>query len=67
VAADASPVTLTARELLVLRLMRDHHATEAEVAELLNVSEHTVHAHLRNARSKLGVRSTRLAIRRALD
>lgn len=61
-ATVAPPGTpLTAAEERALRLMAVV-ASEAEAARDLGVSRHTVHAHLRNARSRLGVRTTRQAV-----
>lgn len=55
---------LTARELLVLRTMRDTLLDVDEAAERLGVSRWTVEKHCGNARRKLDVRRTRDAIRR---
>jgi DNA-binding CsgD family transcriptional regulator len=49
---------LTAAELRVVRAMRVA-TSEADAARRLNLSPHTVKAHLRNARSRLGVKTTR--------
>lgn len=49
---------LTPAERRVIAVMRDCDS-EAEAARRLNISRHTVHNHLSNARSRLGVRSTR--------
>lgn len=57
--------SLTPAELRALAA-RDDTDTDAAAAELLGCSVHTLRAHLRNARSRLGVRSTRRAIKRAL-
>jgi pimeloyl-ACP methyl ester carboxylesterase/DNA-binding CsgD family transcriptional regulator len=52
-AADASPDTeLSARELEVLRLVAAGFS-DAEIAERLVLSPHTVHRHVANIRSKL--------------
>ena len=56
---------LTPAELRVLEV-RDDVDTDADAALLLGCSVHTVRAHLRNARSRLGVHSTQRAIRKAL-
>jgi len=63
VMADAQTVarrgsSCTEAELRVIDVMRQY-VTEAECARRLGLSQHTVHAHLRNARSRLGVRTTR--------
>lgn len=57
---------LTPAERYALRV-RDQVDTDAEAAERLGISIHTLRNHLANARSKLGVRSTRRAIRAVLD
>lgn len=64
--ADSSVVArpgtaLTAAERRVLEAMIAADS-EAHAAEALGVSPHTVHTHLRNIRSRLGVRTTRQAI-----
>jgi DNA-binding CsgD family transcriptional regulator len=43
---------LTARELQVLRLVREDY-TDAEIGDRLRISEHTVAMHLRSAFDKL--------------
>ena len=56
-AADEGPVTdLTAREVEVLRLVADG-LTNPAIAERLVISEHTVHRHLANILTKLGLSS----------
>lgn len=55
---------LTPGELAALRA-REAADTDAEAAAALGVSIWTLRAHLRNARSRLGVRSTGRAIRKA--
>ena len=55
-AAAGGEVALTARELEVLRLVAAGF-TDAEIAGQLMLSAHTVHRHLSNIRSKLGVTS----------
>jgi pimeloyl-ACP methyl ester carboxylesterase/DNA-binding CsgD family transcriptional regulator len=49
-----SGTTLTERELEVLRLVARGH-TDAEIAERLVLSVHTVHRHIANIRTRLGV------------
>lgn len=49
---------LTPAELRVLEAMRTAD-NERDAARRLGLSPHTVDAHLRSARRKLGVRSTR--------
>lgn len=49
---------LTPAELRVLEAMRTADS-ERDAARRLGLSPHTVDAHLRSARRKLGVRSTR--------
>ena len=63
---DPSPVTttvhqgsansLSAREVQVLSLVAEGH-TDAQIAEQLTLSVHTVHRHVSNIRTKLGVSS----------
>jgi LuxR family transcriptional regulator, maltose regulon positive regulatory protein len=56
-AGDQGPVTdLTAREVEVLRLVADG-LTNPAIAERLVISEHTVHRHLANILTKLGLSS----------
>jgi DNA-binding CsgD family transcriptional regulator len=68
-ATQATVDGLTARERDVLRLVA-HGLTDAQVADQLAISPHTVHAHLRTIYGKLNVTSrsaaTRLAIERGL-
>lgn len=66
--ADAATVapfgsSLTEAELRVIDAMKVARS-EAEAAARLGISRHTVHAHLRNARSRLGVQTTRQLIAR---
>ena len=57
---------LTARELEVLRLLATG-LTDAQIAEQLVLSLHTIHAHLRSIYSKLGVTSRSAATRYAFE
>ena len=57
---------LTARELEVLRLLAQG-VTDAQIAEQLVLSLHTIHAHLRTIYSKLGVTSRSAATRYAFE
>jgi DNA-binding CsgD family transcriptional regulator len=57
---------LTAREVEVLRLLATG-LTDAQIAEQLALSLHTVHAHLRTIYSKLGVTSRSAATRYAFE
>jgi DNA-binding NarL/FixJ family response regulator len=57
---------LTAREVEVLRLLATG-LTDAQIAEQLVLSLHTVHAHLRTIYSKLGVTSRSAATRYAFE
>ncbi len=66
VAAAAYPAGLTAREVEVLRLVVQG-LTDAQVAERLVLSAHTVHAHLRSIYGKLEVSSRAAATRFAVD
>ncbi len=65
-----SPTTnldgLSARELEVLRLLATG-LTDAQIAEHLVLSLHTIHAHLRTIYSKLGVTSRSAATRYAFE
>ena len=60
------PEGLTPREVEVLRLLAQGF-TNAQIAERLVVSPLTVHTHLGNIYSKLGVTSRSAATRYALD
>jgi predicted ATPase/class 3 adenylate cyclase/DNA-binding CsgD family transcriptional regulator len=64
--AATSPDGLTAREVEVLRLLAQG-LTDAQIAEHLVLSLHTVHAHLRTIYSKLGVTSRSAATRYAFE
>jgi len=66
VASAAYPAGLTAREVEVLRLVAQG-LTDAQVAERLVVSAHSVHAHLRSIYGKLEVTSRAAATRFAVD
>ena len=61
-----SPDGLSMRELEVLRLLATG-LTDAQIAEQLVLSRHTVHAHLRTIYSKLGVTSRSAATRYAFE
>jgi DNA-binding NarL/FixJ family response regulator len=61
-----SPDGLSARELEVLRLIAQG-LTDAQIAEQLVLSLHTIHAHLRTIYSKLGVTSRSAATRYAFE
>ena len=56
---------LTPAERRVIEAMRECD-TYAECAALLGLSTHTIKNHLANARSRLGVRSTRRLEREAI-
>jgi ATP/maltotriose-dependent transcriptional regulator MalT len=63
-AAPASPPIdhpLTSRELEVLRLVGDGLG-DKEIADRLNLSGHTVHRHISNIRTKLGLPSRSAAV-----
>ena len=66
VAAAAYPAGLTAREVEVLRLVAQG-LTDAQVAERLVLSTHTVHAHLRAIYGKLNVTSRTATTRFAVE
>jgi DNA-binding CsgD family transcriptional regulator len=63
---SSSPEGLTAREMEVLRLVAQG-LTNAQIAEQLIVSPHTVHAHVRSIHSKLGVTSRSAVTRYAFE
>jgi predicted ATPase/class 3 adenylate cyclase/DNA-binding CsgD family transcriptional regulator len=60
------PAGLTEREVEVLRLVAQG-LTNAQIAEQLIVSPHTVHAHVRSIHSKLGVTSSSAVTRYAFE
>ena len=60
-APRAAPARLTDRELEILRLVAAG-STDAQIAERLVLSPHTVHRHLSNVRTKLGVPSRAAAV-----
>jgi predicted ATPase/class 3 adenylate cyclase/DNA-binding CsgD family transcriptional regulator len=60
------PGGLTAREVEVLRLVAQGH-TDAQVAEQLVISPHTVNAHLKAIYGKIGVSSRSAATRYAME
>jgi len=64
--ATAYPDVLTVREVEVLRLLAQG-LTDAQIAEQLVLSLHTVHAHLRTIYSKLSVTSRSAATRYAFE
>jgi predicted ATPase/class 3 adenylate cyclase/DNA-binding CsgD family transcriptional regulator len=64
--STTSPGGLSARELEVLRLLATG-LTDAQIAEQLVLSLHTIHAHLRTIYSKLGVTSRSAATRYAFE
>jgi DNA-binding CsgD family transcriptional regulator/tetratricopeptide (TPR) repeat protein len=61
-----NPAGLTAREMEVLSLLATG-LTDAQIAEHLVLSLHTIHAHLRTIYSKLGVTSRSAATRYAFE
>jgi two-component system, NarL family, nitrate/nitrite response regulator NarL len=60
---DEIAAVLSARELEVLLLLDEHHATD-EIAQRLFISEHTVRSHVKSLLRKLGVSSRREALER---
>lgn len=60
VAPLGTPLTPAERRALAAR---DRTDTDAEAAELLGCSIHTLRAHLRNVRARLDVTTTQRAIR----
>ena len=57
---------LSGRERDVLRLLAEG-ASYAEVAQRLGISAHTVTSHVKNIYRKLGVRTAKDAVRRAVE
>ena len=57
---------LTSRELEVLRLFTKGHSYD-EIADLIGLSRHTVHSHVRNVYKKLHVNSRKQALQQALS
>lgn len=57
---------LTSRELEVLRSFTRGH-TYDEIADLMGISRHTVHSHIRKIYSKLHINSRKQALREALS
>jgi LuxR family maltose regulon positive regulatory protein len=62
----ARPAGLTERQIDVLRLVAQG-LSNAEVARALDVSERTVHAHLRVIYTRIGARNRTAAVRFAVD
>lgn len=62
----SSPLTLSPRELEVLRLVAVG-LTDAQIAQKLVVSVRTVNAHLQSIYNKLGVNSRTAAVRAAME
>lgn len=60
------PDELTRREVEVLRLVAQG-LTNAQIAEALILSPHTVHAHVRSIHSKLGLTSRSAVTRYAFE
>ena len=63
VAPYGTALTTGERRALAVRAECD---SDAEAADRLGISIHTLRSHLRNARSRLGVRSTARAARKAI-
>lgn len=59
-------IRLTARETEVLRLLARGRSYE-QASDMLGVSLHTLRSHVKNLYRKLGVRSGRAAVWRALE
>lgn len=57
---------ITSREREVLNLIAYEH-TVAQIAELLNISHHTVNSHRKNLMAKLNARNSAGLIRRAYE
>lgn len=64
--SDAAAPSLSPRELDVLRLVAQGR-TDAEIADQLVLSIHTVHRHVANIRTRLGVSSRAAAAARATE
>ena len=66
---ESSPVnkkpTLTKRQLECLKWV-SQGKTNWEISQILNISEHTVHEHLEQARIRLGVRTTTQGVLKAV-
>ena len=60
------PLTLTPREMDVLRLLAQG-LTDAEIAEQLDISYRTVSTHLTSIYNKLGINSRVVAVRFAIE
>lgn len=58
--------TLSKRECDVLYLIAEEHTTK-EIADKLNLSQHTIETHRRNMLSKLGVRNTAGLVKYAIQ
>jgi LuxR family quorum sensing-dependent transcriptional regulator len=58
-------VSLTPRELSVLRLASNGHRTK-RIAELLGLGEETVRSHIKKAQTKLGVKDRLHAVAEAM-
>jgi len=58
-------MTLTPRELSVLRLASNGHRTR-RIAQLLELGEETVRSHVKKAQAKLGVKDRLHAVAEAL-
>ena len=66
VSLKGAPFDLTHREIEVLTLLA-RGLSDAQIAEQLFLSRHTVHAHLRSVFGKLGVTSRMAAARIAIE
>ena len=64
--ASARHSGITERQIDVLRLV-SQGLSDAQVATALDVSERTVHAHLRAIYGRVGARNRTAAVRYALD
>lgn len=65
-ARPAHPIRISGRERQILEFIAGG-ATDREIAEKLNISEHTVHSHLDRLREKTGSRRRADLIRLALE
>ncbi len=58
---DCSPILLTEREVEILRYIAAGH-TNAEIADMLFLSSHTVNTHRKNILGKIGAKNTASAV-----
>ncbi|MDF1867007.1 MAG: LuxR C-terminal-related transcriptional regulator [Saprospiraceae bacterium] len=66
VSASEKSSLLTKREIQIIKLLKEGNST-SEIAQLLNISEHTIYTHKRNAMSKLNINSSNDLVRYAYE